>query len=178
MKRALAVICVTTALLAGCDTYTSEQYQSNPQNTIALRNIAAKGERGTVGTVSLAPDVNEQPTCRLAGPIDVGSGAGIETVVKQAIQAEFLAGGIYSTNGTPVSVMITELEPDSFSGTWTIGLRVSSPKSAGYEVKQVTKFSTSFSALAACNNTADAFNRALSATIFTLVQHPGFRSLI
>lgn len=164
-------------MIAGCDSYTSQQYQSNPQNTIALQNVAATGKRATVAQVTLAEGIEASPTCRLAGPIDLGGGQDVATVIKQAILTELLAAGVHRQNGTPISVVVTELEPDSFNGTWTIALRVSTPKGA-YDVRQVTKFSTSFSAVAACNNTATAFNRALSATILAVVQNPKFVSLL
>lgn len=177
MKKSFAIVAVTSILLAGCDTYTSDQYQSTPQNTITLQTIAATGKRASVASVTVATGVEPRPACRLAGPIDIGGGNDIAAVIKQALQAEFLAGNIFSPNGVPLSLVVTELEPDSFSGTWTIGLRVSSPKGA-YDVKHVSKFSTSFSAYSACNNTADAFNRALSETILSIIQHPSFRSIL
>ncbi|WP_170925242.1 hypothetical protein [Roseovarius gaetbuli] len=98
--------------------------------------------------------------------------------MKQAFQAEFLAGNIYSARGTPIVVELTELKPDSFGGKWTIGLNVASSKGSSYNVRTVYNFKTSFSAIAACNNTADAFNRALAQSINDVVSNPRFRSLL
>lgn len=177
MKKPIISVALATLFLAGCDSYAAPQYQTNPQNTIALQSVAASGKRATVASVSLAQGINPRPSCRLAGPIDLGGGQDAQTIIRQAILAELLAAGVQSPNGTPLSVTVTELEPSSVNGTWTIGLRMTSPKGS-YDVSQVTNFSTSFSAVSACNNTAMAFNRALSATILAAVQHPSFRSLL
>ncbi len=178
MKTQVMALVSAGILLAGCDTYTAQQYQSSPENTIALRDIAATGKRASVGKVTTASSVVTRPTCRLAGPIDIGGGLDITAAIKQAFQAEFLAGDIYSSRGTPINVVVTEMKPDSISGKWTIGLSVSSSKGKVYNVGTVYNFSTSFSALAACNNTADAFNRALAKAINNMVKNPKFRSLL
>jgi len=178
MKIKIMTLVAASFILAGCDTYTAPQYQSSPENVIALRSIAASGKRASVGSVTAAEGVKTRPSCRLAGPIDMGGGQAVTSAIKQALQAEFLAGNIYSTRGRPINVIVTELKPDSFSGKWIIGLTVSSGKGQSYSVKTVHKFSTSFSAVAACGNTADAFNRALAKSINSLVTNPRFRSLL
>ncbi|WP_143100400.1 hypothetical protein [Roseovarius indicus] len=176
--RNLTTIFVAVCALAACDSYSAQQYQSSPQNVIALQSLAKQGVRASVGTVQVAEGVNAQPTCRLAGPLDLGGGQSVTETVKEAIQSEFLASNIYSPSGTPISVVITQLKPSSFEGTWTISMQVSSQRGKGYSVTTNTKFSTSFSAMAACNNTAQAFNRALSAAINDMVTDPRFRSLL
>lgn len=177
MKKSIFIALLATAALAGCDSYTAQQYQTSPQNTIALQSVAASGARATVATVALAEGVDGSPSCRLAGPIDLGGGSDAAAAIKQAMLAELLAAGVHSASGTPLTITVTKLEPDSFAGTWTISLTVASAKTS-YSVTQVTKYSTSFSAVAACNNTATAFNPALSATILVVVQHPNFRALL
>lgn len=166
-----------TLLFAACDSYSAQQYQSNPQTTIALQSVAAAGRRASVSEVTLADGINPRPTCRLAGPIDIGGGGDVTTVFQQAFLAELLAADVYRADGTPLSIVVTELDPDSVSGNWTIGVRVSSPRGV-INVRQVTKFSTSFAAVSACNNTATAFNRALGATILAVIQDPNFRTLL
>lgn len=168
---------VSIFVLAGCDSYISQQYQPNPQNTIALQNVASQGKRANVANVYLAEGVSSRPTCRLAGPIDLGAGNDAATVVRQAILAEFLASGVYRANGAPLSFTLTKLNPDTASGTWTIAFNVSSPKGS-MSVERITKYSTSFTAVAACNNTATAFNQALSLTILDMVQNPNFARLL
>lgn len=177
MNKLASIILLSATALAGCDSYISQQYQANPQNTIALQQIASSGKKANVSTVQLAGNVPTRPTCRLAGPIDIGGGNDAATVIKQAILTELLAADVYKGNGTPLSVIVTKLDPDTFAGTWTIAMTVSTPKGS-LDVERVTKYSTSFSAVAACNNTATAFNQALSLTILDVVQNPKFRSLL
>ena len=181
MKNQVMALVSAGILLAGCNTYTAQQYQSSPENTIALRDIAATGKRASVGKVTTASSVVTRPTCGLAGSIDIGGELDITAAIKQAFQAEFLAGDIYSSRGTPINVVVTEMKPEhySISGKWTIGLSVSSSKGQGYNVGTVYNFGTSFSLRhVACNNTADAFNRALAKAINNMVKNPKFRSLL
>lgn len=175
MKFKSLALAGSVLALAACDSYSAPQYQSNPQNTIALQAVAQAGRSASVGQVSVAEGINPRPSCRLAGPIDIGGD--VASVVRQAFQAEFLAANIYRPNGTPLTIVVTELDPDTFAGNWVIGLRVSSARGS-LDVRQVTEFSTSFTAVSACNNTAVAFNRALSATILAVIQHPSFRGLL
>jgi len=164
--------------LTACDTYTSLQYQSTPQNTIALQNLASTGASATVGDVRLAEGIVARPTCRLAGPLDLGGGDNLAETIKQALQAELLAGGMYQTGQTPINITVTELEPDSFSGSWNIGLQAFTQSNSGFSIESATSFSTSFSAYSACQNTATAFNRALADAIYRLVTDDRFASLI
>lgn len=163
--------------LTACDSYVAQQYQSNPQNAIALQSVAASGKRATVVSATLAEGVEARPTCRLAGPIDLGGGQDAASVVREALLAELLAGGVYKANGTPLTVTVTKLDPDTFAGTWDIGLSISSPKGS-MSILETTKYSTSFTAVAACNNTATAFNRALSNTILRTIQDPRFKNIL
>ncbi|OOY03002.1 hypothetical protein BMI87_19880 [Thioclava sp. F28-4] len=114
----------------------------------------------------------------MAGPLDLGGGDDLANTIKQAIQGELLAGGMFRVNATPINIIVTELKPDSFNGSWTIGLQAYSRKSSGYAIQSTTGFSTSFSAVSACNNTATAFNRALSDAIQKLVKDTRFKSLL
>jgi hypothetical protein len=176
--KAFVLLTIVAVSVSGCDTYTAQQYQTSPQNTIALQELAVRGERATVGDVRLAEGIEPRPTCRLAGPLDLGGGDNLGQTIKQAVQAELLAGGIYKTGGTPISINVVMLEPDSFNGKWTIGLQPYSVRSSGFAVQSVTEFSTSFSATAACNNTANAFNRALADAINKMVTDPRFAQMI
>jgi hypothetical protein len=176
--KTIALPALIALSLSACDTYTAQQYQSSAANTISLQQLAARGERATVGEVILAEGIQPRPTCRLAGPLDLGGGDNLTETIKQAIQTELLAGGVYKPGATPISINVVALTPDSMKGQWTIGLQVYSTRSSGFTVQSVTEFSTSFSAVAACGNTATAFNRALSAAINMMVSDPRFAQLI
>jgi hypothetical protein len=178
MKNTLVLSMTALLLLGACDSYSAQQYQSSPQNTIALQELAARGERAFVGEVKLAEGVDPRPLCRLAGPLDLGGGDNLAQTIKQAVQAELLEGGLFKSGSTPININVTTLKPDSVGGKWTIGLQVYSSKNSGYAIQSVSTFSTSFTAVSACNNTATAFNRALADAINMMIVDPRFRDLI
>ncbi|WP_420024489.1 hypothetical protein ACN9JG_20915 (plasmid) [Cereibacter azotoformans] len=175
----MALLAVPMLVLAGCDTSVTPAYQTSPQNTITLQPVAATGKRAKVQQFLVAEGVNTQPTCRLAGPIDVGGGQTAAQALQEAMTAEFLAAGFYSDRGTPLTVTLTNMKVDTFSGYWDLAAVVQSPKlPAGYTVTTRYEYKTSFSAYSACPNAALAFNRAASAFINQIVTNPSFRSAI
>ncbi len=174
-----AVLALPMLALAACDTTSTPSYQTSPQNTISLQPYASAGKRAAVASVNIAPGVEANPTCRLMGPLDVGGGLSVGEAMTRALQAELLAGNVYAANGTPLNVTLTELRVDSFAGFWQIGGTVATPKiPQGFPVRTQFSFSTSFSAYAACNNSAMAFNRALAEFINDIVTNPNFQQAL
>ena len=179
MKNFVVGLSAMTLVLTACESTTTPSYQTAPRNTIALMSVASSGERASVASVTANGSVNTAPVCRLMGSLDIGGGRSAEEAIRTALEAELLAGDVYSASGTPISVVLTEFAPDSLSGKWTIGGRVITPKMpGGYEVRAVQGFKTSFTAYSACNNTALAFNNAAAEFIHEIVTHPSFRSAI
>lgn len=175
----LAIIALPVFFLAACDTSVTPSYQTSPQNTIALQGIAASGKRTNVHAFAVAEGVNTSPSCRLAGPIDVGGGQTAEQALKDAITAELLAAGVYSANGTPLTITLTQMEVNTMSGYWVLGAKVQSSKlPQGFTVESRYDYKTSFSAASACPNAAIAFNRAASAFINKIVTNPNFRGAL
>ncbi|RQP07562.1 MAG: hypothetical protein D1H97_02200 [Paracoccus sp. BP8] len=175
----LAIAAVPLWLLAACDTSVTPTYQTSPQNTIALQSVAATGKRANVHTFVAAEGVNTAPTCRLAGPIDVGGGQPAAQALKDAITAELLAAGVYSDRGTPLTITLTDMKVDTFSGYWNLAATVQSSKlPKGFKVSTRYDYKTSFSAAAACQNAAVAFNRAAASFIHDIVTNPSFRSAL
>ncbi|MGP3698937.1 hypothetical protein [Rhodobacter sp. NSM] len=175
----LAVIALPLLMLTACDTSVTPSYQTSPQNTIALQPVAASGKRAKVHAFRVAEGVNTEPTCRLAGPIDVGGGQSAAQALQDAITAEFLAAGLYSDRGTPLTITLTDMKVDTLSGYWILAAKVQSSKlPQGYVVTTRHDYKTSFSAYSACPNAALAFNRAAAAFINQIVTDPAFRSAI
>lgn len=175
----LAIIAIPVLLLAACDTSVTPSYQTSPQNTITLQPLAAAGKRANVHVFNVAQGVNTSPTCRLAGPIDVGGGQSAAQALKDAVTAELLAAGAYSERGTPLTITLTDMKVDTMSGYWNLAATVQSPKlPQGYTVTTRYDYKTSFSAASACPNAALAFNRAASTFINQIISNPGFRSAI
>ncbi len=61
---------------------------------------------------------------------------------------------------------------------WEFYFRISSNKSKGYLVHAKYPFSSSFAAVQACPNVADAFAPAVQWLIHKIINHPGFPKLI
>lgn len=172
-------IIISLVALSACDSTTTPGYQTSPENTIALMNVASAGERASVTRISATGAVDTTPTCRLLGALDIGGGKSTEQALQSALQAELLAAGVFSPSGTPITVTLTEFAPNSFDGSWTIGGTVSTPKlPEGFTVNTRFDFKTSFTAYSACRNTALAFNNAASQFINDIVTHPSFRQAI
>lgn len=175
----LAVLALPVILLAACDTSVAPTYQTSPQNTIALHAVASSGKRAHVAGLSVAEGVNLTPQCRLMGPIDVGGGLSAEQALKDAITAELLAAGVYSDRGTPLTITLTKLDVNTFSGEWLLAGVVQSPKlPKGYAVETTYGYKTSFTAASACQNAAVAFNRAAAGFINAIITDPNFRKAL
>lgn len=175
----LVLVSITAILVSGCDTSVTPAYQTSPQNTIALQAVAASGKKANVHAFNVAEGVNTTPSCRLAGPIDVGGGLPAAQALKDAITAELLAAGIYSDRGTPLTITLTDMQVNTMSGYWILAAKVQSPKiPQGFDVRTQYDYKTSFSAASACPNAALAFNRAAASFINKIVTHPDFKSSI
>ena len=141
--------------------------------------LAGAGEKASVASVSFAQGIDDKPLCRLMGELDIAGGLSTTEKIKEAIQKEFLEGGVYSTKGTAINVTMTQLDISTVSGTWDLSARVTSSKNlAGFVASSNTNYKTSFSAVYACDNAAKAFNVALGELINSIVTHPDFPKTI
>jgi len=167
--------------LSACETTNSIPYKASPTNTIYFQNkLAAKNRKIAVGQITIAAGVDEKPDCRLLGPIVVAPGKTIRQYIKEALQEELLLAGSYDpASSTVIEAEIDELSVSSVSpASWKVGLRVRSNKSQGYRVVGNYKFDTSFTAISACKNTADAFGPAVQELIKKMIEDKGFDELI
>ena len=178
MKKFFVCLALTTALV-GCDTVQAPQYMSNSNNTIKLMELAAAGEKANVASVSFSQGVDDKPSCRLMGELDIAGGSSTAEKIKGAIQKEFLEGNVYSSNGTGINVTMTQMDVSTLNGTWDLAAKVTSNKNvAGFVASSSTDYKTSFSAMYACDNAAKAFNVALGELINRIVTHPDFPKTI
>jgi len=180
MKIAACAIMLATAL-SGCETTNSIPYKASVTNVISIQQtLQEKGKKVSIGTISLAPGVEESPLCRLMGPVVVAPGKTLPTYIKEAFQEELFMAQVYSPNAP--SVIDGRLEKLSFSSispaNWEITLSVKSNVSDGYTVSAKYPFDTSYTAMSACKNVADAFGPAVQDLIKQVVTHPQFGSLV
>ena len=182
MKTLLSgVLLFVSLILAACETTNSIPYKASTTNIIAIQQATgAKGSKVSVGSVELAPGVDESPLCRLAGPIKVSPGKTPSQYIKEAFIEELFAAQAYDPNSA--NVVTATVEKLAFSSispaSWTIGLKIKSTTSPnGYSASVDYKFNTSFTAYGACKNVADAFGPAVQELLKQVVTNPGFPAL-
>ncbi len=180
MRIAACALMLATAL-SGCETTNSIPYKASVTNVISIQQtLQEKGKKVSIGTISLAPGVEESPLCRLMGPVVVAPGKTLPTYIKEAFQEELFMAQVYSPNAP--TVIDGRLEKLSFSSispaNWEITLSVKSNVSDGYTVSAKYPFDTSYTAMSACKNVADAFGPAVQDLIKQVVTHPQFGALV
>jgi len=178
MKKLIAFFFVAITLTA-CETTQAPRYTASSDNTISLMDLSAKGERASVASVSISPGIDAKPLCRLMGELDIAAGKTTQEAIKEALQAELLAGKIYSKSGTALIVEITRMDVSTINGTWDLAAKISSNKNpAGFIVNDRFDYKTSFSAYKACDNATIAFNSALAQLFNKAFNHPRFAEAI
>lgn len=181
MKNYRILLALAIAALAtGCSTTNSIPYKASTENVIAIQQtLEAQGKRVTVGTVAMAPGIEESPTCRLMGPIKVAPGKSLAQYIKDAFVEELFMAKAYAPNSQ--SVINAKIDSIKFSSvspaSWDIVMSVSSSNSPGYSVSINYGFSTSWDAYSACKNVADAFGPAVQSLLGKVVTHPQFSTL-
>jgi len=177
--NSLAAI-VLAFLVAGCETTNSIPYKASTANVISIQqSLQAQGKKVSVGSVTLAPGVEESPLCRLNGPVKVAPGKSLSQYIKDAFQEELFMAQVYQANAP--TVIDGRLEALSFSSvspaSWNITMSVKSNTSPGYTVSVKYPFETSWTAYSACKNVADAFGPAVQELLKQVVTHPQFSAL-
>ncbi len=168
-------------IAAGCATTNSIPYKASTGNVIAIQQtLQSGGKKVSVGDVVMAPSVEESPTCRLMGPIQVAPGKSLAQYIKDAFIEELFMAKAYAAISE--NVIDAEIKDISFSSvspaSWNIAMSVSSPGSEGYLVSVDYRFDTSWDAYSACKNVADAFGPAIQALLGEVVTHPQFLQLV
>ncbi|SDE22217.1 hypothetical protein [Paraburkholderia lycopersici] len=169
--------CVVVAMLTGCETTNSIPYKASTENVIAIQQHL-QSKKVSVADIELAPGVDESPLCRLNGPVKVAPGKTIPQYVKEAFQEELFMAQAYDVKGAAIEGRIEELSFSSVSpANWTIKMLVKSANSPGYEVSVKYQFDTSWTAMSACKNVADAFGPAVQSLLRQVVTNPQFAAL-
>jgi hypothetical protein len=177
----IAITAVSLSLLlSGCETTNSIPYKASTSNVIAIQqNLQSQGKTVKVGSISLAPGVDESLMCRMNGPVKVAPGKSLAQYIKEAFQEELFLAQVYKTdapatiNGRLDAVSFSSVSPAS----WNITMQVSSNYSPGYTVSVKYPFATSWTAYSACKNVADAFGPAVQELLQEVVRNPQFSSL-
>lgn len=180
MFKKIGVLVFVGVLASACESTSSLPYQISTQNVIAAQQVVgASNVEVNVGPFTASEGVSK-PTCRLAGQLDIAPGKDVETFIRDAFESELFATGAYNRNGVTISGNIESVEVNTVgTGSWTIAMSVRSEADPqGYRVTATHTFATSFSAYAACQNAATAFNPAVQTLLGNVVQHRGFAALV
>jgi hypothetical protein len=174
MKRVLYL--GVLLLLAGCDTFTAAPYSISADNDVALKTALA-GEHVGIGPFTAAQKLDE--TCRLAGPIELPSGLTFETYIQKAFADELKVAGLYDDHAAiTLSGVVNDLKFSTVSGAWDIAVTINSSNGKSLPVSEHYEFHSSYTAMAACHNAADAFQPAVQTLIGKAIASPDFRSLM
>ena len=168
------------ALVAGCESTNSIPYKASTANVIAIQQaLHTQGKKVSVGNVVMAPGVDQSPMCRLMGPVTVTPGKTLPAYIKEALQEELFMAQVYQTSAP--SILEGRVEALSFSSVspanWKISMHIKSNVSPGYTVAITYPFDTSYSAMYACKNVADAFAPAVQELLKQIINDPKFASL-
>jgi hypothetical protein len=180
-KRIATYAVIGSALLVtGCETTNSIPYKASTTNVITIQqSMQSQGKKISVAQVDAAAGVDQNPTCRLMGPVTVAPGKSLAQYIKEAMTEELFMAQVYQPNAA--SKLEARIEELSFSSTspafWSIKMNVKSNQSEGYTVAVKYGFDTSWSAQSACKNVADAFGPAVQELLKQVVTDPKFASL-
>jgi len=182
MNRILLVVFLFSAtILSGCSTTNSIPYKASTANVISIQqSLESRGAMVSIGDIGSAKGVDQSPTCRLMGPINVAPGKTLAQYIKDAFQEELFMARVYSPNAeTELSGTLKSLSFSSVSpANWNITMNIQSNHSEGYDVSVKYPFDTSWDAYSACHNVATAFGPAVQELLKQVVNHPDFSSLV
>jgi hypothetical protein len=176
----LGLVAAALAVLAGCETPTTQRYSISADNNQAIKSLNATGI--AVGPFSGPAEFN--PNCRALGPLQVADGISHSEYIRKAFEDELKVAGAYSASAPRVTLSgkVAGLEFSSSravtGGSWTIDLVLSSSNGKSMAVKEYYEFNSGFVANEACRNTAEAFSRAVQNLVGKTVRSGEFASLV
>ena len=178
-SKASIAIGFSLAVLSGCSTTSNTMpYDTTPRSTLAIQEASGDGaSKVSFSSVSMSPGVANSLTCRAMGDIDVTAGKGVENFILEAFQEELLEAGAYSSSapvvlkGTINKVDFSSVSPAS----WMLSLTLSGSNGNAYTVDTDYQFKTSWDAVSACRNVANAFTPATQNLVQKAVTHPQFK---
>lgn len=163
--------------LTGCDTYATSRYSINADSVVALRQF--NGRTVNVGAFTAATPGQSEIVCRAVGPIKTPDGEPFSEYVRKALVDEMKIAGIFNPTA-PISITgrLEQADFGSSSGTWLLTLTLTSNNGATLTESETYKFTTSFAAVTACREAANAFMPAVQNLVGRAVRNPSFQRLV
>ena len=169
-------------LIAGCESRSAgDSYRVSPSNVLSVQQQLFENQKVQDVRVGLRGGYQPDLTCRLQRIPDFGKGKDILAYIEEAFVDELLsAGKIDDQSSTVITLTINELSFSSVKPAyWQASVLVDSSTSAeSFKVNVKRPFSTSWSALFACQNLTMAFAPFVSDLINSIVRNPRFPSMV
>jgi hypothetical protein len=176
MVRHPAILLIV-AVLSGCSTYAAHRYSISADNVVALR--ALNGKTINVGPFTSSQSGLSEIACRALGPIKTPDGETFADFVRKALIDELKIANAFSpTSPITLTGNLNNIDFSSTSGYWDISLTVRSSNGNSVMVTEKYDYKTSFDAVTACNQTAQALMPAVQNLIGKLVRGAEFGTLI
>lgn len=174
------VLLVMTVCFGGCSTYMAPPYSVSIPNVHKIKtNIGDKNTKIRVNEFTKTPEIPDQIMCRGAGPVTPSSGKSYEKYIRDAMTDEFILAGIYDDEGEiALDGQVDELNFDSMAGTWKTKLTVTSSNGKSLIISDESTYGTSFDAISACHNVANAFPFAIQSLLTRVISNKNFLGLL
>ena len=171
---------VTLFVLSACMAPAGIPYSPSFENIDRLKAVAPAGTAVRMGEFSLSEDANVSLQCRLVGKVDVAHGGTIPDFVREAVQQEFAAAGLYDREAdNRISMEIRSVDVQTFGDAgWSIIAYVSSDTHSGYVLKASYPLESLFDGYAACRLATVSFGKVVRRLVDRMIDHPDFLRLI
>ena len=169
-------------LIAGCESISAgDPYRISSSNVLSVQQLLSENQKIQDVNVGFRAGYQPDLTCRLIGVPDFGRGKDVLAYIEDAFVDELLsAGRADGQSSTVITLTVNELSFSSVSPAyWQASVLVdSSTSSKSFEVNVKQPFSTSWSALFACQNLTFAFAPFVSDIISSIVRNSQFPSMV
>ena len=175
-KAKLFSVVGVAVLMAGCSSNNIREFRPDLVEAKLMKRSLTK-KVGVKG-VSMKEGNSNSIMCRLAGFIYLPGKMTYSQYIERALTSTLMAMDKFddSCPSKGISVDLSRVTFSSVSGEWYIdGTVFLNGKNLG-EVKSMTPFGTSFIAISACRNVADAFEKASSDFVRKVVEKVSLRA--
>ena len=178
--RIALTLCVTSLLLAACETPTTQRYAISADNNQAIKAIGSTG----IGVEPFAPPKDFSPNCRALGPMEVADNLTHTQYIQKAFEEELKIAGAYAATSPRITIggNVNKLEFSSSKGLtngyWLIDISLHSSNGKTLQVNENYEFHSGFAAVEACRNTAEAYSRAVQDLVGKALKSPDFAGLL
>lgn len=173
MKLKAIIMVATMSLMSGCISNNVKTYKAD----VGMKNEVPHSNMGKlfVKSVTMPHDDTNSIMCRAAGNIYLPNKMTYSQYIHSAFRNSLSAmdkAAESAKDGHSMSIVLTKVTFDSLSGEWYIDAQVTVDNGAPVSINTVNVYGTSYSAMSACKNTAEAFDEAVANFIKQVLNKP------